>query len=64
MDTPSYAEENKKKPIEAKAIDESAATVSAEVAGADCLTVRFFSFSFAFDPSPSPSPSPSFSLLL
>jgi len=37
MDTPSYKEENKTKPIEAKQIDESAATVTAEVAGEACI---------------------------
>jgi len=38
MDTPSYKEENKIKPIEAKKIDESAATVTAENASSVCLS--------------------------
>jgi len=37
MDTPSYKEENKTKPVEAKQIDESASTVTAEVAGEACM---------------------------
>jgi hypothetical protein len=44
MDTPSFAEENRNKPIEAKKIDESAATVTPHMAALSCVYVFTFFF--------------------